>query len=225
MAIEDVWRCYVCIYLHSVIYIFYAQICFDMYHHINILPSHLEWKYICPIISQRVHVWDNNIAATQSSGTYGLYSISVKSHYRNQCWNNIDWTLGNRLQWNPIQNTTIFVKGVWKSRPQRSFHFYSASVRKMLLWSNINNAKYISRLMLSNHVVSIINLCDPIGWKQYHAFYQSTLKQGQILSAAAYCIHNEPIDMPYLPVAFMLPLCITFWWPLTSSPVSGRTGC
>ena len=79
--------------------------------------------------------------------------------------------------------------------------------------------------MLSNHVVSIINVCDPIGWKQYHAFYQSTLKQGQILSAAAYCIHNEPIDMPYLPVAFMLPLCITLWWPLTSSPVSGRTGC
>ena len=50
------------------------------------------------------------------------------SHYLNQCWNIVNWTLGNKLQWNLNRNLNIFIEenafeNVWKmaailSRPQ-----------------------------------------------------------------------------------------------------------
>ena len=42
------------------------------------------------------------------------------SHYLNQCWNIVDWTLRNKLQWNLNQNSHIFIqenafeKVIWK---------------------------------------------------------------------------------------------------------------
>ena len=53
----------------------------------------------------------------------------MPSHYLNQCWNIINWTLGNKLQWNFNRNSYIFIHEnalkivVWKkatilSRPQ-----------------------------------------------------------------------------------------------------------
>ena len=32
----------------------------------------------------------------------------LPSHYLNQCWNNVDWTLRNKLQWNLNRNYFIF---------------------------------------------------------------------------------------------------------------------
>ena len=32
------------------------------------------------------------------------------SHYLNQCWNIVNWILGNKFQWNFHQNTTIFIQ-------------------------------------------------------------------------------------------------------------------
>ena len=53
---------------------------------------------------------------------------SVPSHYLNQCWNIVNWTLRNKLQWNLNRNSYISIqenafKIVWKmaiilSRPQ-----------------------------------------------------------------------------------------------------------
>ena len=51
------------------------------------------------------------------------------SHYLNQCWNIVNWALGNKLQWNLNRNLYIFIQEnafenvVWKmaailSRPQ-----------------------------------------------------------------------------------------------------------
>ena len=51
------------------------------------------------------------------------------SYYLNQCWNIVNWALGNKFQWNFNQNTTFFIEEngfeyvVWKltailSRPQ-----------------------------------------------------------------------------------------------------------
>ena len=46
--------------------------------------------------------------------------LSASSHYLNQCWNIVSWTLGNKLQWNLNQNSQKFVQenafenGVWK---------------------------------------------------------------------------------------------------------------
>ena len=60
---------------------------------------------------------------------YWLVAWSVPSHYLNQCWNIVNWTPRNKLQWNVNRNSYIFIQEnpfenvVWKmaailSRPQ-----------------------------------------------------------------------------------------------------------
>ena len=39
-----------------------------------------------------------------------LITCSTPSHYRNQCWFTLNWTLGNKFQWNLNQNTTVFTE-------------------------------------------------------------------------------------------------------------------
>ena len=39
-----------------------------------------------------------------------LVAWPVPSHYLNQCWTNVDWTLWNKLQWNLNRNSYIFIK-------------------------------------------------------------------------------------------------------------------
>ena len=38
-----------------------------------------------------------------------LVAYSAPSHYLNQCWVIVNWTLRNRLQWNFNQNTKLFI--------------------------------------------------------------------------------------------------------------------
>ena len=38
-----------------------------------------------------------------------LVAWSAPSHYQNQCWFIVNWTLGNKLQWNQNQNTKVFI--------------------------------------------------------------------------------------------------------------------
>ena len=58
-----------------------------------------------------------------------LVAWPVPSHYLNQCWNIVNWTLGNKIKWNLNRDLNIFIQenafenGVWKmaavlSRPQ-----------------------------------------------------------------------------------------------------------
>ena len=35
--------------------------------------------------------------------------LSAPSHYLNQCWVIVNWTLGNKFQWNFNQNTKLFI--------------------------------------------------------------------------------------------------------------------
>ena len=61
--------------------------------------------------------------------------LSVPSHHLNQCWNIVNWTTRNKLQWNFNQNSYICIKNlflnvVWKlaailSRPQCDKQFSS----------------------------------------------------------------------------------------------------
>ena len=41
---------------------------------------------------------------------YWLDAWPVLSHYLNQCWNIVNWDLGNKLQWNLSRNLCIFIK-------------------------------------------------------------------------------------------------------------------
>ena len=58
-----------------------------------------------------------------------LVAWSAPNHYLNQCWDIVNWTLGNKLQWNLNRNLNVFIQEnvfeivVWKmaailSRPQ-----------------------------------------------------------------------------------------------------------
>ena len=42
-------------------------------------------------------------------------------HYLNQCWNIVNWTLGNKLRWNLDRNSYIFIKKkvFWKCHLQK----------------------------------------------------------------------------------------------------------
>ena len=40
---------------------------------------------------------------------YCLVAWPAPSHYLNQCWNIVNWTLGNKLQWNLNQSLHIFI--------------------------------------------------------------------------------------------------------------------
>ena len=52
------------------------------------------------------------------------------SHYLNQCWNIVNWTVGNNLQWNLYRKLYIFIKKkcFWKYRQEVRGHFVSASM-------------------------------------------------------------------------------------------------
>ena len=39
-----------------------------------------------------------------------LVAWSAPSHYLNQCWNIVNWTMRNKLQWNFKQSSTIFIQ-------------------------------------------------------------------------------------------------------------------
>ena len=40
----------------------------------------------------------------------GLVAWSAPSHYLNQCWNIVNWTLKNKLQWNFNRNSCLFIQ-------------------------------------------------------------------------------------------------------------------
>ena len=41
---------------------------------------------------------------------YWLVACSAPSHYLNQCWNIVNWTFRNKLQWNFNRNSNIFIQ-------------------------------------------------------------------------------------------------------------------
>ena len=46
-----------------------------------------------------------------------IVAWSAPSHYLNQCWDIVNWTLRNKLQWNCKQYSYIFIKKIiWKCR-------------------------------------------------------------------------------------------------------------
>ena len=49
-------------------------------------------------------------SAISSWFSWWLVTWPAPSHYLNQWWNIVDWTLGNKLQWNLNQNLHIFIQ-------------------------------------------------------------------------------------------------------------------
>ena len=54
-----------------------------------------------------MHICINNLAIIGLDN--GLFTLSVPSHYLNQCWNIVNWTLRNQHQRNFHLNSNIFI--------------------------------------------------------------------------------------------------------------------
>ena len=51
----------------------------------------------------------------------------MTSHYPNQCWNFVNWTLGNKLQWNRNKNFHIFIQ-------ENAFQYVVCKMAAILPW-------------------------------------------------------------------------------------------
>ena len=59
-----------------------------------------------------------------------VVASSAPSHYLNQCWNIVNWTLGNRLKWNLNRNLYIFIQEI-------AFEMSSGKWRSLFLGLNV----------------------------------------------------------------------------------------
>ena len=91
--------------------------------------SHIQhYQFLIPIIKFRIHLSiSNNLNVLTHWGRVRIY-VSVNwpslvpimscrrqdwtapSHYRNQCWNIVNWILRNKSQWNFNHNSYIFIQ-------------------------------------------------------------------------------------------------------------------
>ena len=56
------------------------------------------------------HICVNKLTVIGSPGRRHWFAWTAPSHYLNQCWIIVDWTLGNKLQWNHNRNSNIFIQ-------------------------------------------------------------------------------------------------------------------
>ena len=61
-----------------------------------------------------ISVWLKGLFTHWGRVTHAILTIinswTAPSHYLNQCWNIVNWSLGNKLQWNFSRNSNIFIK-------------------------------------------------------------------------------------------------------------------
>ena len=60
-----------------------------------------------------------------------LVAYSAPSHYLNQCWVIVNWTLRNKLQWNFNQNAKLFTKCIWKYRLRNGSHIVQGEISEV----------------------------------------------------------------------------------------------
>ena len=53
-------------------------------------------------------IWGQAINSMRPS-THITSAVQATSHYLNQCWNSVNWTLRNKLQWNFNRNSYILI--------------------------------------------------------------------------------------------------------------------
>ena len=63
---------------------------------------------------------------------YWLVACSAPSHYLNQCWNSVNWTFRNKLQWNFNRISNIFIQEI----AFESFVCKMASILSQPQWVN-----------------------------------------------------------------------------------------
>ena len=81
---------------------------------------------------ENASIWWRQHVCVSESGRHWfrkwLVAYSVPSHYPNQCWDIVNWTPRNILQWNFNLNSNMSIhKCIWKDRLRNGGHFVSAS--------------------------------------------------------------------------------------------------
>ena len=69
--------------------------------------SQLHQKHGLTHWGQVMHIYISKLTIIVSGN--GLVAWAAPTHYLNQCWNIVNWTLRNTLQWNRNSNSHIFV--------------------------------------------------------------------------------------------------------------------
>ena len=59
----------------------------------------------------------------------------MQSHYLNQCWKIVYWTLRNKLQWNPNRNSYIFIQENAFEKSSRKGHPFYLGLNLLTQWS------------------------------------------------------------------------------------------
>ena len=113
---------------------------------------------------------------------YWLVAWTAPSHYLNQCWNIVNWTLRNKLQWNYSRNYNIFFKKdavenvfcviasissrpQWVNtlRPEQNGGHFAASIFKCIflnenIWISITLSLYFVPKGWINNIPSLVQI-------------------------------------------------------------------
>ena len=77
------------------------------------------------------------------------------NHYLNQCWNIVNWTFMNKLQWNYNRNWNIFIQ-------ENALKNGVCEMASILSWPQCVNSLWPSDHMVTYFWVSIGNGCQPL---------------------------------------------------------------
>ena len=83
---------------------------------INMRPYHawhihlIWWDHRPHFLTQINEDWAMEKWIAGIALTHWLVAWTAPCHYLKQCWNIVNWTLGNKLQWNFNRNSNIFIE-------------------------------------------------------------------------------------------------------------------
>ena len=94
---------------------------------LNVFLAAFAVLYWCLIHCGLVTSWWHRSGSTLAL----VMAWTAPSHYLNQCWNIVNWTLGNKLQWNFNRNSNIFIQ-------QNAFENVVCKMVSILSWPRLN---------------------------------------------------------------------------------------
>ena len=151
-----------------------------------------------------------------------LVAWTEPSHYLNQCWNIVNWTLRNKLHWNFNRNSNIFVqeKWTWKCLLRNGVHFVWASMRETIC-GNIDDQRASHIIYIYIHIW--IYMWGRLWWytksktfgltATHFGRYYENMPRGFYINAniCTKKIHQTPQNLAYILATNNLHNSCTIW--------------
>ena len=162
----------------------------------------------------------------------------VPSHYLNQCWLVVNWTLGNKFQWNPNQNTNIFIeenefqivvcKILLPFSAAYDLDSTQAVIATQVYWvmppPEVNTLRSHIIMLLISFKFSVNFLSNPHKWHPVRASY------GVCIVSLTSDLGSISITLVLCVLYFIGPCCSStqpymfgVWWNVTLAAVTGTT--